>query len=244
MNSTVLITGASRGIGRQIALTLAENGYNIAINYHKSKQEANSLKNELISIGVDAACFQADVSRFDEVAAMHSSVKNRFGTVLALVNNAGISQSALFTDITDEMWDKMLGINLKGVFNCMKAFLPDMINEKKGKIINISSIWGQTGAAMEVHYSAAKAGVIGLTKALAKETAPSGITVNCICPGAIDTDMLSCLNKYEYANLCNEIPMGKIGTAKDVADAALYLLSSSADYITGQILAINGGLLI
>lgn len=244
MSNTVLVTGASRGIGRQIALTLAQNGYNIAVNYNKSEAEANDLKNKLIALGIDAECFKADVSRFDEVAAMQNNIKKRFGTITALINNAGISQSILFTDITDDMWDNMLNINLKGVFNCTKAFLPDMINAKKGKIINISSIWGQTGAAMEVHYSAAKAGVIGLTKALAKETAPSGITVNCICPGAIETDMLGSLNKYELASLCEEIPLGKVGTEKDVASAVLYLISEAADYMTGQILGINGGLLI
>ncbi|HZJ75363.1 MAG TPA: 3-oxoacyl-ACP reductase FabG [Clostridia bacterium] len=244
MSNTVLVTGASRGIGRQIALTLAQNGYNIAINYRKSEEDANALKKELIAFGADADCFKADVSQFDEVDAMHNNIKKRFGTISALINNAGISQSILFTDITDDMWDRMLGVNLKGVFNCTKAFLPDMIKAKKGKIINISSIWGQTGAAMEVHYSAAKAGVIGLTKALAKETAPSGITVNCICPGAIETEMLGSLNKYEYANLCNEIPLGKAGTAKDVAGTALYLLSGASDYITGQIIGVNGGLLI
>lgn len=244
MSNTVLVTGASRGIGRQIALTLAKNGYNVAINYHKSEKEAIALKDELIASGVDADCFKADVSRFDEVDAMHNNIKKRFGTISALINNAGISQSILFTDITDDMWDNMLGVNLKGVFNCTKAFLPDMIKAKKGKIINISSIWGQTGAAMEVHYSAAKAGVIGLTKALAKEIAPSGVTVNCICPGAIETEMLGSLNKYEYINLCNEIPLGKAGAANDVAGAALFLLSGAADYITGQIIGVNGGLLI
>lgn len=244
MSNTVLVTGASRGIGRQIALTLAENDYNIAVNYHKSEKEAIALKKELIALGADADCFKADVSEFYEVDNMHNNIKKRFGTISALINNAGISQSVLFTDITDDMWDKMLGVNLKGVFNCTKAFLPDMIKAKRGKIINISSIWGQTGAAMEVHYSAAKAGVIGLTKALAKETAPSGITINCICPGVIETEMLGSLNKYEFANLCGEIPLGKAGAAKDIAGAALYLLSGAADYITGQIISVNGGLLI
>lgn len=244
MRQTVLITGASRGIGRQTALTLARNGYNVAVNYHTSEAEAKSLVRELAALGADAECFRADVSSFNEVKKMYGECKKRFAAVSALVNNAGFSEQSLFTDITDGMWDRIQGVNLKGVFNCSKAFLPDMISAKKGKIINISSVWGQTGAALEVHYSAAKAGVIGLTKALAKETAPCGITVNCICPGAVETDMLSCLSTDEITALCEEIPLGRTGSPDDVANAALYLLSPGADYITGQVLSVNGGFLI
>lgn len=221
MRQTALVTGASRGIGRQTALTLARNGYNVAVNYHTREAEAKSLVRELAALGADAECFCADVSSFNEVRKMYGDCKKRFATISALVNNAGISEQSLFTDITDEMWDRMLSVNLKGVFNCSKAFLPDMINAKKGKIINISSVWGQTGAALEVHYSAAKAGVIGLTKALAKETAPCGITVNCICPGAVETDMLSCFTKDDMAALREKTPLGRTGNPDDIANAVL-----------------------
>lgn len=244
MSETVLITGASRGIGRQIALTLARGGHNVAVNYHTSKDEAKSLVRELTEIGADADLYGADVSSFEEVKMMYDHFKKRFGIISALVNNAGISEQSLFTDITDEMWDKMLDINLKGVFNCSKLFLPDMIRRKKGKIINISSVWGQTGAVMEVHYSAAKAGVIGLTKALAKEVAPSGISVNCICPGVIKTDMLNSFTADEVAALNKKIPLGRIGSPEDVANAVLFLLSDSGSCITGQVLSVNGGFLI
>lgn len=244
MNPVVLITGASRGIGRQTAFTLAKNGYNVAVNFHSNEEQAKSLVRELVELGADADCFRADVSSFDEVKTMFEQIRSRFGKISALVNNAGISELALFTDITDEMWDTMIGVNLKGVFNCSKVFLPDMIKAKSGRIINISSVWGQTGAAMEVHYSASKAGVIGLTKALSKEVAPSGITVNCICPGIIETDMLSSFSISEIDALKEEIPMKKLGTPADIANTVLFLLSPGASYITGQVISVNGGFFI
>ncbi len=239
--SVVLITGASRGIGRAAALELAKNGYCVALNYLTHKTEAESLVDELSVLGANAACFRADVSKACEVSAMLDAVNKRLGTVDALVNNAGICEQALFTDITDAMWERMLAVNLTGVFNCCRAVLPDMIRNKSGKIVNISSVWGQTGASMEVHYSAAKAGVIGLTKALAKEVAPSGITVNAVCPGVIKTDMLTSFSEEDLSVLKEQIPLGRLGTPADVAGAVCFLLSPAADYITGQILSVNGG---
>ncbi len=239
--SAALITGASRGIGRAIARALAGNGYDIAVNYLSGEAQASALVSELSALGVNAACFRADVSKADEVTAMTEAVKKRFGIIDALVNNAGIANQALLTDVTDEQWARMLSVNLTGVFNCCRAVLPDMINKKSGKILNIASIWGQAGASMEVPYSAAKAGVIGLTKALAKEVAPSGITVNCVCPGVIKTDMLDGFSGDDLAALTEEIPLGRLGTPEDVAKAVAYLLSPAAGYVTGQILGINGG---
>ena len=171
-------------------------------------------------------------------------IKEDFGRIDLLVCNAGIAQQKLFTDITDSDWNHMLGTNLTGVFNMCRAVIPEMVRKKEGKIINVSSMWGQTGASCEVHYSAAKAGVIGLTKALAKELAPSGITVNAVAPGVISTDMLSGFSQAELEQLRQEIPLGRLGTPQDVADAVAFLSSEGASYITGQVLAVNGGIVI
>ena len=167
-----------------------------------------------------------------------------FGFIGTLVNNAGIARQMLFTDITDEDWDDMIGVHLSGTFRCCRAFLPEMIRRREGTIINISSMWGQTGASCEVHYSAAKAGVIGLTKALAKEVGLSGITVNCIAPGAIRTAMLDGFSEEELAVLAEDTPVGRIGTPEDVAAAAVFLAGDNARFITGQILGVNGGYVI
>ena len=244
MSLNAVITGASRGIGRQIALRLARDGYSVAIIYRNSREQASLLAEEIKASGSVARCFECDVSDFAAVNRTSRMILNEFGSVHALVNNAGIAQQALFTDITEDMWDNMLNTNLKSVYACTKAFLPGMINAKSGSILNISSVWGQTGASMEVHYSAAKAGIIGLTKALAKELAPSGINVNCICPGVIQTDMLAGFNELELKELTEQIPMGRLGTADDVAGTASFLLSPAASYITGQIIGVNGGFYI
>ena len=236
---TVLITGASRGIGRACAKLFAENGYNVAVNYFSSEQKARELEKY-----ENVKAFYADVSVKSDVDAMVADIKKSFGPIDILINNAGIAQSKLFTDITESEFDRMIAVHLKGSFNCTQAVLDDMIDKKQGRIINISSIWGITGASCEVHYSMAKAGIIGFTKALAKEVAPSGITVNAIAPGVIDTDMISCFKDDELNEITNEIPLGRIGTPEDVAQSAFFLASENANYITGQVLSINGGIVI
>lgn len=240
---TVLITGASGGIGSAVARRFAEAGYNTALHYMNNECSAKSLAAEISKIG-DTAIFRADISSPDEVGDMVKKVTDRFGRIDVLVNNAGIAQQKLFTDITDEDWQRLISVNLSGVFYSCRAVLPQMISRKYGRIINISSMWGEVGASCEVHYSAAKAGVIGLTKALAKEEGPSGITVNAIAPGAIRTNMLSGFSEADLDALRDETPVGRLGEPEDIASAALFLASDEASFITGQVLGINGGFVI
>lgn len=237
---TVLITGGSRGIGSACARLFSENGYNVAINWLSSEKEAFSLENEL----KNAASFRADVSDRRQVDEMISQIKSKFGSVDILINNAGIAQSKLFSDISGEDFDKMVDVHLKGTFNCTQAVVNDMIDKKRGKIINISSIWGITGASCEVHYSMVKAGIIGFTKALAKELALSGITVNAIAPGVVDTDMMNCFTKEEKKEIETEIPLGRFASPEEIALSALFLAEKGGDYITGQVISPNGGIVI
>jgi len=240
MTKTVLVTGASRGIGRAIAFLFAKEGCRVVINYFNSIDKAMELRDELTDMGFIASCAYADVSDGGQVESMIKEI----GDIDILVNNAGIAQQKLFTDISEAEWDRMFNVNVKGMFNCCKNVLPHMIDKKKGKIINISSIWGMAGASCEVHYSASKAAVIGFTKALAKELAPSGIQVNCVAPGVILTDMNSALDKDTIKELENSTPIGRIGTPEDIANAVLFLASEKADFITGQVLSPNGGFVI
>jgi 3-oxoacyl-[acyl-carrier protein] reductase len=244
MSKTAIITGASRGIGRAIAILFAHNGYHVLINYVKSQDAAFTLCASLQTEGCSADLFRADVTDPAQVRAMTDFCLTRFGGIDLLVNNAGISQTALFTEITEAEWDEIIRVNLKGVFLCSQAVLPEMIRAKSGKIINISSIWGLAGASCEVHYSAAKAGVIGLTKALAKELGPSNIQVNCIAPGVIATDMLNDYSQTELDDLKNQTPLLRLGTPEDVAACTLFLASEAADFLTGQVISPNGGLVI
>ena len=244
MKKTVLITGASRGIGASIARLFAENGYNVIINYCNSKVDAQNLEKELLDKGLSAKAIKADVKDYEQVVNMIEEIHQLFGDIDVLINNAGIAQQKLFTDITEQDFDNMVNVNLKGVFNCTKAVLRDMINNKYGKIINISSMWGVVGASCEVHYSAVKAGVIGMTKALAKEVGPSGINVNCIAPGVINTQMNSNLDEYTLNSLKEETPLGIIGEGEDIANLALFLASDKSKFITGQIITADGGLTI
>lgn len=241
---TVVITGASRGIGKVMAKMFAEEGYNVLINYNKSQKEAEDLYNNLKNKGLSVKLFKADVCKRTEVDAMIEFCVEEFGNVDVLINNAGISQDKLFTDITDEDWDKMINTNLKSAFYCTQKTLQYMISKKEGKIINISSIWGMVGGSCEVHYSVAKAGIIGLTKALAKELGPSNIQVNCIAPGVIQTDMLDEYNQEELNVLIEDTPLMRLGKPTDIASCAFFLASDHADFITGQIISPNGGFVI
>lgn len=240
---TALVTGGAKGIGAEICRALAKDGFAIALNYNSSSDSALLLQEELSKI-TEVQIFKADVSDSEQVKNMFSDIKTVFGGVDALVNNAGIAQQALFTDITDDMWQKMLGVNLTGVFNCCREALKYMINKKSGSIVNIASMWGETGGSLEVHYSAAKAGVIGFTKALAKEVGLSGITVNAVSPGVIMTDMTSQFSKEDLEALKDETPLNTLGQPKNVADAVAFLVSDKASFITGQILSVNGGFVI
>ena len=240
---TALVTGGAKGIGAAVCRALAKDGYNIALNFNTSENEALRLKNEL-SVITSVEIFKADVSDSTEVKKMFSGIDSVFGGVDILVNNAGISEQALFTDITDEMWQKMIGTNLTGAFNCCRCALPYMIREKSGSIINIASMWGEVGASMEVHYSAAKAGLIGLTKALAKEVGLSGITVNAVSPGVVLTDMMAQFSDEDKKVLADETPLGILGTPEDIAAAVSFLASEKARFITGQVVSVNGGFVI
>lgn len=243
MYKVALVTGGSRGIGADICRCLAKSGYRVAINYNNSQNEALALKQELSAI-TDVEIFKADVSSSAEVEQMFLSIEKALGNVTLLVNNAGIAQQALFTHITDEMWQKMLDVNLTGVFNCSRRALPNMISAHSGNIINISSMWGQVGASMEVHYSAAKAGVIGLTKALAKEVGLSGVRVNAVAPGAISTDMLAEFTEEDKAVLKEQTPLYRLGEVNDVAKAVCFLASEDSSFITGQVISVNGGFVV
>lgn len=244
MNKSVIVTGGSRGIGAAVVNELSKNGYKVALVYNNSKNEALAISTELKSLGHSCEIFKCDASSSLEVKACVGEVLSAFGEVFALVNCAGIAQQKLFTDITDDDWHNMIETDLSGTFYFCREVLPYMISEKCGKIVNIASIWGETGASMEVHYSAAKAGIIGLTKALAKEVGLSGVTVNAVSPGVIMTDMMSSFSKEDINVLKEDTPLNKLGKSQDVANAVSFLLSEGADFITGQILSVNGGFVI
>ncbi|MBQ8782749.1 MAG: 3-oxoacyl-ACP reductase FabG [Clostridia bacterium] len=241
MKDTVIVTGASGGIGSAIADAFAICGYNVVIGYNSSCEKAKALEAGLLEKGCSVASFKADVSDSAQAQALIDFAKETFGGRYILVNNAGVAQQKLFTDITDSDFDLMFNSNVKSVFNCSRAVLPMMIHDKWGRIINISSMWGVCGASCEVHYSASKAAVIGMTKALAKEVGPSGVTVNCIAPGLIDTPMNKNLDEETVAALCEETPVGRIGTPEDVAKAVLFLADEASSFVTGQVLGVDGG---
>ena len=241
---TVLITGASRGIGAACARAFAREGYKVALNCVKNTAMAEVLAAELRAQGTDAEVFTADVADPAAARGMIAAVYERFGCIDALVNNASVSLVKLVTDTSDDEWRKLIDTDLSSVFYCSKAVLPAMIRERSGCIINIASMWGEVGASCEAVYSAAKAGVIGFTKALAKELGPSGIRVNAVSPGVIMTDMMKGFSDEDIAVLKDETPLVELGRPEDVAEAAVFLASEKASFITGQILSVNGGMVI
>lgn len=244
MNKTVLITGASRGIGAACAERFAKEGYNVVINYRTSATAEALAKRLSDEYGVRTLCIKADVGRRAECEAMVEKAIEEFGFIDVLVNNAGISLCGLFTATNEDEWDRVIATNLSSVYYCSKAVLPHMIRAHRGAIVNIASMWGEVGASCEVAYSASKAGVIGLTKALAKEEGPAGIRVNAVSPGVIMTDMMKGYDETTCEELRNETPLMRLGSSSDVAEAVYFLASDQSDFITGQILSVNGGFVI
>ena len=237
----VLITGASRGIGRAAAELFARRGYGVLINYRQDAGAAHELEKQLLDSGADALAVQADVAQEDQVLRMMEMAVKRFGFIDVLVNNAGIASQKLFTALTTEEWRRMMAVHVDGTFHCCREVLPAMIREKRGAIVNVASIWGLSGASCEVAYSTAKAAVIGMTKALAREVGPSGVRVNCVAPGVIDTAMNAAAGADILDMLAEEPPRGRIGTVQEAAQAIAYLASEEASFITGQVLTVDGG---
>lgn len=239
VNKVVVVTGGSRGIGAQIVKTLANENYKVVLNYNNSKEQAEKIQQELLEQGKEIEIIKADVSKREETEKLIQFAINKFNKIDVLINNAGISQEGLFTDVTEEEWQKIINTNLNSVFYCNQKALKYMIQEQQGCIINISSIWGETGASCEVAYSTTKAAINGMTKALAKEVGPSNIRVNAIAPGIIDTDMNRNLTNEELEQIKEQIPLNKIGKALDIAKCVKWLIED--EYTTGQIISINGG---
>jgi len=241
---TAIVTGGSRGIGAATALLLARNGFRVAVGCRQNLGKARELCDRLAAEGLEAFPFQGDVSSVAEMEEMARAALDRWGQIDLLVNNAGIAQQKLFTDITEEEWDRMFAVDVKGLYTCCRAVVPHMVRRHSGCIVNISSIWGQVGASCEVHYSAAKAAVIGFTKALAKELGPSGIRVNCVAPGVVATEMNAALDRETLDALREETPLGTIGAPEEVARAVLWLAGEGASFVTGQVIGVNGGFVI
>lgn len=239
VNKVVVVTGGSRGIGAEIVKTLANENYKVILNYNNSKEQAEKIQQELLEQGKQIEIIKADVSKKEEAEKLIQFSLNKFNKIDVLINNAGISQEGLFTDVTEEEWQKIINTNLNSVFYCTQQALKYMIQEQQGCIINISSIWGETGASCEVAYSTTKAAINGMTKALAKEVGPSNIRVNAIAPGIIDTDMNRNLTNEELEQIKEQIPLNKIGKALDIAKCVKWLIED--EYTTGQIISINGG---
>ena len=238
---TVLITGGSRGIGAASVRAFAGAGYRVAFSYHSHEAAARALEEEL---GGRARAFRADVADPAQVRRLFEECRSAFGPAEILICSAGIAQQKLFTDLTDQDWQRLLDVDLSGAFYCCRQALPDMIRARWGRILLVSSMWGQTGGSCEVHYSAAKAGLIGLGKALAKEEGPSGVTVNILAPGVVDTDMMAGFSPEDKQALAEETPVGRLGSPEEMARTLLFLAGEESSYITGQVLGQNGGLVI
>lgn len=239
---TVLVTGGTRGIGRACSVSFLEKGYNVIATYEKNDDAAQKFADECQSSQLTV--MKCDMADFDDVANMFDNIKNKFGGVDILINNAGIAQQKMFCDVTRDDWDRMFDVNVGSMYNTVKCVYDYMVSKKWGRIINVSSIWGISGASCEVHYSASKAAVIGFTKALAKELGPSGVCVNCVAPGVISTDMNSHLSAEDLDALSEETPLCRIGTPSEVASAICFLASDDGAFITGQVISPNGGIVI
>ncbi|GAA0787136.1 elongation factor P 5-aminopentanone reductase [Hathewaya limosa] len=237
----VLISGSSRGIGKAIALAFAKENATIIINYKSSDNKADEVKKEIESIGGYAHLLKGDVSSYEQCKSMVEDIIKKFGKIDVLVNNAAVSKIDVFSFCTEETWDYIIGTNLKGVFNLTHNVVKYMVDKKEGSIINISSMWGEVGASCEVIYSTSKGGINAFTKALGKELAPSGIRVNAISPGVIDTEMNNCLSKEDKESLEEEIPMNRMGMPEEIGKVAVFLAKEDSSYMTGQVLRVDGG---
>ena len=241
MKKVALITGSSRGIGRAEAIKLAHDGYAVCINCVEREDKAQEAVEQLVSGGCEAMWYKADVSDSTAVKQMVAAIEEKLGAVTLLVNNAGIAKQCLFQDMTEDYWRHIFDVNLNGAFNTIQAVLPHMLHEHSGCIINTSSIWGQHGASCEVAYSATKHAIIGLTRSLAQELAPTNIRVNCVAPGVIDTDMVQVLGEETLAALAEDTPAGRLGRPEDIAAVVSFLASDAASFITGQVITSDGG---
>lgn len=244
MRRTVLITGGSRGIGAACVREFARAGWSVRFFCRSAVDKAQQLCDELRPQGYDVSFLQCDVSDRTQVRSAVRAILRTDHHIDALINNAGVAHIGLFTDMTEGQWDDLFSVNVKGVFHCTQAVLEDMISEKRGCIVNVSSMWGEVGASCEVAYSAAKAALIGMTKALAKEVGPSGIRINCVTPGVIATDMNAELTEEDLASLADETPLMRIGQPEEVAKTILFLCGEDSSFITGQVVGVSGGLVI
>lgn len=244
MSRTAFVTGGSRGIGRAIVRRLAAEGCAVGINYFQSREQAEALEKELRDAGCRALAVRGDVADRGSITEAIRRAEDVLGPVSVLVNNAGIAQQDLFQDTGDELWRRLFAVNVDGAYHTIQAVLPHMLHEKRGSIVNISSIWGLRGSSCEVAYSATKAAVIGLTRSLAMELAPSGIRVNCIAPGVIRTDMVEALGEETMLSLAEQTPLGRLGRPEEIAAAAAFLAGDGAGFITGQVLTADGGFIV